>query len=118
MVAANNEFLQKYRLSCYVLFVGARASKAVSLQTLHGLTRQICKKYGDPFKEIHGMLKQSKNRITYPDEELDLEILLIRPDSLDIAQYLKCARASFVLSNSRIMTEIKLVLFGYAFSIV
>jgi hypothetical protein len=72
----------KVWLPCYVLFLGAGASKAVNLPTLQDLTEQIRNKYGDPFKESHRMLKQSNDRITYSDEELDLEILLTILDSL------------------------------------
>ena len=59
-----------------MLFLGAGASKAVNLPALHGLTEQIRRKYNDPFKEIDIALKRNNDRITYPTEELDLEIFL------------------------------------------
>lgn len=65
-----------------MIFLGAGASKAVNLPTLHGLTEQIRNKYSDPFKEIDIVLKQNNGRITYPNEELDLEIFLTILDSL------------------------------------
>ena len=59
-----------------MLFLGAGASSAMNLPTLHRLTEQIRNKYGDPFKGIDIALRQNSGRIIYPKEELDLEIFL------------------------------------------
>jgi hypothetical protein len=65
-----------------MLFLGAGASRAVDLPTLCGLTKLIRETYSDPFKEVERILNQNSDTISYPVEELDLEIFLTILDSM------------------------------------
>ena len=65
-----------------MLFLGAGASMAVKLPTLNGLTKLIREKYSDPFREIERVLNRKSGTISYPVEELDLEIFLTILDSM------------------------------------
>ena len=68
-----------------MLFLGAGASKAVGLPTLHGLTQKIRGRdsdIDDRFEEIDNIVKGSENDIGYQVGELDLEVYFTILDSL------------------------------------
>lgn len=68
-----------------MLFLGAGASKAVGLPTLHELTQKI--RVRDPdidkrFNEIDNVVRGSENGIGYQEGELDLEVYFTILNSL------------------------------------